>query len=164
MANRFKKLDKMWFVAQVFVDVVAVITAVLGVVLGVLVIRTASDAGMTAILEGVLVIVLALVGAAFSWVMLKVALSLYCDVKLIRNKMYGEGNESFAAFMSDPDGTMPKGNAVEAINENSAQYKCNKSLAEQLLEIKQLYDDGVLSQTEFEQAKKKLLGNDGKNT
>lgn len=169
MANRFSKLDKMWFVAYVFVDVLAVITGILGVVTGVLIISYATEEKAYIILEGIIVILFSLIFAAFFWVIMKVILSSYSDIKFIRNKMYCESNEMFDAVLSRSDGIALSQNVdadksvTETNDGNLAPQKYVKSLAEQLREIKQLCDEGILSQSEFEQAKKKLLGEYGED-
>jgi hypothetical protein len=48
--------------------------------------------------------------------------------------------------------------AMESLSSNQAQASSTPSVADEILKFKQLLDQGVLSEQEFQEAKKKLLG------
>lgn len=104
------------------------------------------------------VYLLYLIPGAFScwvlWILNNLIISLMCDIKLIRNKLYGLGCEDLKASSRYEDASpLPPDDTSEA-SMNETAYKKKTDL---LLDLKSLLDSGVITQEEFDQEKKKLL-------
>ena len=84
------------------------------------------------------------------WVLLSFCLACAADVKVIRNKLYGESNAPIAEYFT----------AAYKEGEN-APLNANDNLGpmlENLKKMKELLDGGVLTKEEFDALKKKYLG------
>lgn len=76
-----------------------------------------------------------------AWVFVRLHLSYLCDIKLIRNKLYGESNAGLEVFLSsDSSGTNEE---VRAVNR-------------ELSEIYSLLSSGEITNEEYEKRKKEL--------
>lgn len=106
-----------------------------------------------------------------SWVFGRLYLSHLCDIKLIRNKLYGVGNENLDIFLKD-DGDAdaapaPTPSATGNFNRPAAQAPAGsgeegkplsmEERTQKLLRLKKLLDAGAITQEEFDRQKAKLL-------
>lgn len=107
-----------------------------------------------------------------AWVFDRVLLAACCDIKLIRNKLYGVGNENLDIFLKD-DGDAdaapaPTPSATGNFNRPAAAQapagsgEEGKPLSmeertQKLLRLKKLLDAGAITQEEFDRQKAKLL-------
>lgn len=85
-------------------------------------------------------------GCFSSWVFWRVIFSFLCDVKVIRNKLYGENNEGLEVFLK------PRSERVGS----SEIEKRNEVLREELRHLQTLMNAGVISREEYEKRKKEL--------
>lgn len=105
------------------------------------------------------------------WVFGRLYLSYLCDIKLIRNKLYGEGNENLEIFLKE-DGNAntapaPTPSATGNFNRPAAQAPASggeegkplsmEERTQKLLRLKKLLDAGAITQEEFDGEKAKLL-------
>ena len=92
-----------------------------------------------------------------------------CDIKLIRNKLYGIGNDNLQVFLTeksaDSSGSRPAGTSPSATaSYTSASPAASSSAADsdktnELLQLKKLLDMGAISQEEFDAEKARILRN-----
>lgn len=105
------------------------------------------------------------------WVFGRLYLSYLCDIKLIRNKLYGVGNENLEIFLKE-DGNAntapaPAPSATGNFNRPAAQAPAGsgeegkplsmEERTQKLLRLKKLLDAGAITQEEFDRQKAKLL-------
>lgn len=154
----FKRNDKFLFMAITVADVYAILIATAFAVLGIVdIVNGAELASTETIILGVFFIPIGLVFAFVFWVFVRVLLSLVCDVKLIRNKMYGEDNSAFAkitAFEKASKETFDDSD-TQTVSVDTEIF--NKKTVALLRELKQLCAEGIISEEEFKQEKSKLL-------
>ena len=74
-------------------------------------------------------------------------LTYLCDIKLIRNKLYGVDNDNLKVFLGERQ-------TPEQIAE---QKRVAAQNAEKIERLKYLRDAGVITEKEFQQAREKLL-------
>lgn len=117
------------------------------------------------------------------WVFGRLYLSYLCDIKLIRNKLYGVGNEDLDVFLKTkaeytapayPQGghyadaaPAPTPSATGNFNRPAAQAPAGsgeegkplsmEERTQKLLRLKKLLDAGAITQEEFDRQKAKLL-------
>ena len=141
------------------INVVAIVFAVLCLV----------GAIILAVEENALYILVGVAGVFLSWLMWIVSylcLTFLCDVKLIRNKLYGEDNSALAKFIEDaplkpsygvPDyGSVPQQPPVNQPTEQ-AQGGLDAKKIEALKELKKLYDSGAIDEEQYNIEKNKIL-------
>lgn len=80
------------------------------------------------------------------WVFERLYLSYLCDVKLIRNKLYGKSNEGLEVFLKPKD---ERSNSPAVIAKREAREA-------ELKHLQQLLDSAVITAEEYEQRKKEL--------
>lgn len=101
MKNKFRKNDKLIFHATVLADVIACLYAAIGLAYGIVIIVTGAKIESTeTILTGVIIIPIAFTTAFVLWVFIKVTVNMYCDIKLIRNKLYSIDNDYLSALVA----------------------------------------------------------------
>ncbi len=148
----FEKNDKALFTARVLLIVVCLIFGIGGAIAGIV---------LCCIDEDMLAIGLPLLfcGPFFAWLMWifgQLSLNMMCDIKLIRNKLYEEGIESFKPFLEYKT-------RADDEEEQDEQPQTTPSAAntadvtQQLLKLKKLLDEGAITQEEFDAEKAKLL-------
>lgn len=137
----FEKNDKQLLTMRIIVNVVICIIAAASILVGIILSATASNA----------VFLLIAVGGAFlswlTWVVARLYLSYLCDIKLIRNKLYGVDNDNLKVFLEEKQ-------TPEQIAE---QKRVAAQNAEKIEKLKTLRDSGVISEEEFQQEREKLL-------
>lgn len=146
----FVKHDKSLSVMRILTKVVFVLLIVGCVAGGIAMIVMGVDGSDDEILI-VCGILLMPVGIFFAWLAYMAAcmgLALFCDVKLIRNKLYGQPNDNLSGFLNA--GTQQPRSAEE-----KTVYV--KDVAEQLRELKKLYESGAIGAKEFTEEKERIL-------
>ena len=106
------------------------------------------------------------------WVFGRLYLSHLCDIKLIRNKLYGVGNENLDIFLKDdgdadaapaptPSATgnfnRPAAAQAPASSGEEGKPLSMEERTQKLLRLKKLLDAGAITQEEFDREKAKLL-------
>lgn len=81
-----------------------------------------------------------LLACAVSCFILELIYSVVCDIKLIRNKLYGKDNDGLSMFLD---------------NKNSSAGSVK--FADELRKLKELYDAGAISEEEYNEGKKRIL-------
>ncbi len=155
----FEKNDKALFTARVLLIVVCLIFGIGGAIAGIV---------LCCIDEDMLAIGLPLLfcGPFFAWLMWifgQLSLNMMCDIKLIRNKLYEEGIESFKPFLEYKTSAEDEEEQDEQPQAKTATPQATPSAAntadvtQQLLKLKKLLDEGAITQEEFDAEKAKLL-------
>ena len=106
------------------------------------------------------------------WVFGRLYLSHLCDIKLIRNKLYGVGNENLDVFLktkaertapaypqggyTGADTYRPAAQAPASSGEEGKPLSMEER-TQKLLRLKKLLDAGAITQEEFDREKAKLL-------
>lgn len=106
------------------------------------------------------------------WVFGRLYLSYLCDIKLIRNKLYGVGNENLDVFLktkaertapaypqggyTGADTYRPAAQAPAGSGEEGKPLSMEER-TQKLLRLKKLLDAGAITQEEFDGEKAKLL-------
>ena len=154
----FDKNDKQLKIVRKITFICAIIFAVLGVIAGIILCAT-EDASGTNLIAGILLIVLVPFLSWLAWVYGSLLLTFLCDVKLMRNKMYGLDNDNLSEFISSPSRAANYPSAQQPAGAPSEQAPSSSASDryEMLLRLKKLYDSGALSQEEYEQKKRELL-------
>ena len=144
----FDKNDKQLKTVRTIRLVCAIIFAVLGVIGGIIVCVGGG------ILLGILLLLLTPFLSWLAWVFGSLILTFLCDVKLIRNKLYGLDNGNLSEFITQ-ESAAP---AQPVRTEPAGQKPLSGSDGyENLLKLKKLYDSGALSQEEYEKMKREFL-------
>ena len=137
----FEKNDKQLLTVRILVNVGTWIGAIGGVIIGIVF-------SATGLLEVGLPILFGL--PILSWVMwmyARLRLCYLCDIKLIRNKLYGVDNENLKVFLE----------AKLTEEEMQEQKRVETQNAEKIARLKSLRDSGVITEEEFQQEKEKIL-------
>ena len=137
----FERNDKQLLTVRILVNVGTWIGAIGGVIIGIVF-------SATGLLEVGLPILFGL--PILSWIMwmyARLRLCYLCDIKLIRNKLYGVDNDNLKVFLE-------KKLSEEEIEELKRVEMQN---TEKLIKLKSLRDSGVITEEEFQQEKEKIL-------
>ena len=135
----FERNDKALLTTRIIVMVTIGIFAVLSLALGI---------ALAVVIEGVYFLI-AFAGWFLCWLMWVVArlyMSYLCDVKLIRNKLYGESNTGLEVFLKAKE---ERSNSIEA-------KKKQADIEEELKHLQQLLSSGVITTEEYEKRKSEL--------
>ena len=159
----FNKNDKSLLTTRIILIVVISILTAGCVLAGIIV---------TIVDENPIFLLISAGGALFcwlAWVIARLYLSYLCDIKLIRNKLYGIGNDNLQVFLTeksaDSSGSRPVGTSPSATaSYTSASPAASSSAADsdktnELLQLKKLLDMGAISQEEFDAEKARILRN-----
>ena len=137
----FERNDKQLLTVRIITNVVTWIFAVAGIIAGIVL----SALGM---LESGLPILFVVPFLSWlMWVYVRLHLSHLCDIKLIRNKLYGVDNDNLKVFLEEKL-------SEEEIEELKRVEMQN---TEKLIKLKSLRDSGVITEEEFQQEKEKIL-------
>lgn len=93
----FEKNDRILFAAKIVLYFAIFIFAVASLVLGIV---------LSIVMESSALFLVAFAGwfvCLLMWVFSKLLLSYLCDIKLIRNKLYGESNAKLERFLKDAE-------------------------------------------------------------
>ena len=137
----FEKNDKQLLTVRIITNVVTWIFAIAGIVVGIVL----SALEMLDIGLPILFVVPFL--CWLMWVYVRLHLSHLCDIKLIRNKLYGVDNENLKVFLE----------AKLTEEEMQEQKRVETQNAEKIARLKSLRDSGVITEEEFQQEKEKIL-------
>ncbi|HIZ09270.1 MAG TPA: SHOCT domain-containing protein [Candidatus Borkfalkia avicola] len=137
----FEKNDKQLLTVRIITNVVTWIFAIAGIVVGIVL----SALEMLEIGLPILFVVPFL--CWLMWVYVRLHLSHLCDIKLIRNKLYGVDNENLKVFLE----------AKLTEEEMQEQKRVETQNAEKIARLKSLRDSGVITEEEFQQEKEKIL-------
>lgn len=136
----FEKHDKELMTARILITILIVILAIAFLVDGIIL----------AIQSGGILFLRTVVGWFICWVLWILArlyLSYLCDIKLIRNKLYGESNDALEPFL--------KSKNKKSNSSNVNQKKDNTD--EVLKHWQQLLSSGIITAEEYEILKKDLM-------
>lgn len=137
----FERNDKQLLTVRIITNVVTWIFAIAGIIVGIVL----SALGMLEIGLPILFVVPFL--CWLMWVYVRLHLSHLCDIKLIRNKLYGVDNDNLKVFLEEKL-------SEEEIEELKRVEMQN---TEKLIKLKSLRDSGVITEEEFQQEKEKIL-------
>lgn len=142
----FERNDKQLLTVRILVNVGTWIGAIGGVIIGIVF-------SATGLLEVGLPILFGL--PILSWVMwmyARLRLCYLCDIKLIRNKLYGVDNDNLKVFLEEKF-TKRELQEIELI-------KAQKT--EKIAKLKALRDSGALTEKEYQNEINKILGGTNK--
>ena len=138
----FERNDKQLLTVRIITNVVAWIFAVAGIIAGIVL----SALGM---LESGLPILFVVPFLSWlMWVYVRLHLSHLCDIKLIRNKLYGVDNDNLKVFLEEKF-TKRELQEIELIKTQKI---------EKMAKLKALRDSGVLTEKEYQNEINKILG------
>ena len=153
----FQKNDSALLTARSIVLVVITLLAVGSFVAGIV---------LSIVAESALFVLIILGGWFFCWllwVFARLYLSYLCDIKLIRNKLYGVSNENLAVFLVGKDdvATYVSNTATENSTETAPEVDENgknvEEIDKKLRALKILLDSGAITQEEYDKKKKTIL-------
>ena len=159
--NMFEKNDKALFTTRVLLIVVCLIIGIGGVIAGALLCYHLYDGYII----GLPLIFGLPILASLVWIFGRLFLNFLCDIKLIRNKLYEEDIESFKPFLEyktrrDDEEEQEEQPQAEAATLQATPTTANTAdITQQLLQLKKLLDDSVITQEEFDVEKAKILKN-----
>ena len=142
----FEKNDKQLLTARIFLNVITWIFVIVGIVCGIVYLVDNS------IVTGLLFLLLVPFLSWIMWVFARLYLTYLCDIKLIRNKLYGTENDNLKVFLEDTDDSDDEKDATA-----QTESKTMEDITAQLLELKALLDSGAIVQEEFDAEKERLL-------
>ena len=136
----FERNDKALLTAgaiiKVFIGIIAILSLVMGIILAVLV-----HAALFLIIFGGWFI------CWLIWIFARLYLSYLCDIKLIRNKLYGESNEGLADFLKT---------YKEQIAELEKEERKSEEVEEKLAHHYQLFMEGKITEEEYKEYEEEL--------
>ena len=142
----FERNDKQLLTVRVITNVVTWILTIVGIIAGVVL----SALEMLAIGLSILFVVPFL--CWLMWVYVRLHLSHLCDIKLIRNKLYGVDNDNLKVFL--------EGKFTKRELQETELIKAQKT--EKMTKLKALRDSGVLPEQEYQNEINKILGGTNK--
>lgn len=137
----FEKNDKQLLTMHILLNVVTFIFVLAGIISGIILLVNDSIA------LGLVMLLLVPFLSWLMWVVARLFLTYLCDIKLIRNKLYGVDNDNLKVFLEEKQ-------TPEQIAE---QKRVATQNAEKIEKLKTLRDSGVISEEEFQQEREKLL-------
>ena len=133
----FEKNDGTLFTARVILNVVVWIFVLAGVISGIILLVNESTA------LGLVMLLLVPFLSWLMWVVARLFLTYLCDIKLIRNKLYGIDNDYLQAFLG-----------------GETQEEREEKKADTFAAVYNLYQKGVLTEEEYTAQKNILLKDD----
>ena len=138
----FEKNDRFLLAADSITNILFVLFIVACIVAGIVL------CVMELVVLGLCVLFLGSLLMGFMWLITRLLLSFFCDIKLIRNKLYNNKNDGLSDFIED---------AERIKNETELKYKNEIEVKDKLLQLKKLLDSGVITAEEFDREKNNLL-------
>ncbi len=138
----FEKNDKPLFIVRILLIVMCLIIAIGSVIT--FIVLCCVDGGENIVI-GLIPLFCGPLVAWLMWIFGQLSLNMMCDIKLIRNKLYEEGIESFKPFLEYKT-------SAEDEEEQDEQPQTTPSTAntadvtQQLLKLKKLLDEGAITQ------------------
>ncbi len=134
-----KKIDTILLTAKTIKMMLIIICAVASLAVGV---------SLAVLINWVYFIVI-FVGWIFCflfWDFANLLISFLCDIKLIRNKLYGINNEHLKEFLD----------SYEGLKTDSNEEIENKTVSVKLAQLQILFDDGLINEEEYNRRKDEL--------
>lgn len=160
MKNKFLKSDRFLLRAFLLTDIMTALILFAIVCYGILSMVLGSIT-TSIIIWGVVTIALIAPITAFCFnIFMKTVLYMYCDVKLIRNKLYGNSNDLFDDLIEEKSADSNDDKSGSTYNKTTDDSNASKPISKNvalLKELKGLLDNGVLTQSEFDDEKQKIL-------
>ena len=161
----FQNNDKYLVVARKILSVLSIILGALGVITGLIL------CSLEVYVAGLILMLVEPILCLIVWFVGMLVLSYLCDVKLIRNKLYGESNDYLKDFLSQKSEpktetvvpTQQDGENAQTFSKQSGDDGVLESYAlpeydrELLHKLKCLYESGAITQEEYRQEKAKIL-------
>lgn len=137
----FEKNDKQLLTIRTIINVVTILFVIIGIICSIILLVNKE------IFLGVFLLVFIPFFSWFMWIIWRLIMTFLCDIKLIRNKLYGVENDNMKVFLEERQ-------TPEQIAE---QKRVAAQNAEKIERLKYLRDAGVITEKEFQQAREKLL-------
>ncbi len=137
----FEKNDKQLLTIRTIINVVTILFVIIGIICSIILLVNKE------IFLGVFLLVFIPFFSWFMWIIWRLIMTFLCDIKLIRNKLYGVENDNMKVFLGERQ-------TPEQIAE---QKRVAAQNAEKIERLKYLRDAGVITEKEFQQAREKLL-------
>lgn len=156
----FEKNDKPLFIVRILLIVMCLIIAIGSVIT--FIVLCCVDGGENIVI-GLIPLFCGPLVAWLMWIFGQLSLNMMCDIKLIRNKLYEEGIESFKPFLEyktsaeDEEEQDEQPQAKTATPQATSSAANTADVTQQLLKLKKLLDEGAITQEEFDAEKAKLL-------
>lgn len=144
----FNKNDHTLLIIRIILNVVCIASAVIGVIAGIVL------SALGAIEIGLPILFCLPFLCWIGWLIGRLTLTFMADIKFIRNKLYELDNSYLGVFLASRAGAAPSSPAAAA--EGGPDYA---AVAQQLMQLKVLLDDGTITKEEFDREKAKLLKN-----
>lgn len=169
----FEKNDRILFIMRFVINVVSLVIGILCIIWGIVLAAKNVPYGFIIIFAGP-------VSACLFWLVWQLLFSYFCDIKLIRNKLYGLDNDDLSAFIgnhetADPakdfedaktvkeEPTVEQPMQEEPAMEQSIQEEPAEEISADfqksilLKKLNSLRDKGRISEKEYEEKKKYIL-------
>lgn len=167
----FDKNDRLLLTAKLVLNIIAVLCIVIGIIAGIVIIAIQDGAFWTI---GLTILLCVPISGALGWLILRLWLNYLCDVKLIRNKLYGIDNHLLNDFIAKmptekspqpikntpmkPTSSKNDGNAdSKIIDLIESELKDCQTDTERIRKLKSLLDQNKITQEEFDWASAKLF-------
>ena len=167
----FDKNDRLLLIAKLVLNIIAILCIVTGVIVGIVLIAIQDGAFWTI---GLTILLCVPIGAAIVWLFLRLWLNYLCDVKLIRNKLYGNDDHMLNDFIAEtPSEKSPRSNVNTPIKPKSpkndrdiddkiidmikSELEGCQTDVERIQKLKSLLDQNKITQEEFDWASAKLF-------
>ena len=137
----FEKNDTQLLTIRTIINVVTILFVIIGIICSIILLVNKE------IFLGVFLLVFIPFFSWFMWIIWRLIMTFLCDIKLIRNKLYGVENDNMKVFLGERQ-------TPEQIAE---QKRVAAQNAEKIERLKYLRDAGVITEKEFQQAREKLL-------
>lgn len=137
----FERNDKQLLIVRILVNVGTWIGVIGGIIVGIVLSAIGLIEVGLPILFGLPVL------SWIMWMYARLRLCYLCDIKLIRNKLYGVDNDNLKVFLE----------AKLTEEEKQDQRRVETQNAEKIARLKSLRDSGVITEEEFQQEKEKIL-------
>lgn len=144
MKKIFQSNDKYLKIVDVFIKVLCIVLAVLLLVAAILCFVLLGQDGISLGINCLISELYIVIG----YILWKVIMSLFIDVKYIRNKIYN---------MEELNGQYSKEKIIYVIAEPDGEGSKNDILLTKLEKLREALECGAITQEEFEEQKKKLL-------
>ena len=152
----FERNDRVFKFWTKFIGIVSIVGMVLCVLAGIILLATANGNSQT-LTDGILMIVVYPLAILINWALFNLIFSVIRDIKYIRNKLYSQPNESDSVIDKIVENQIRNEAEAAEAAQKSADEEFDKR-CKQLATLKTLLDRGVITQDEFEEQKKKMLG------
>lgn len=153
----FRENDKYLLIARIVINILACIAAVGCVITGI--VYMTKDL----VKEGIIILFFGLLGCAVFWLFLRLLLSYLCDVKLIRNRLYEQGNENLEAFLGEKPLLKKKSFQRESVTEKKYNlsskefYEQEREKIAKMRELKYRMEEGLITEEEYDLQMKEIM-------